>query len=337
MSSGAPYPWQTTLWQALQRRRQEARLPHALLLTGAEGVGKLELARRFAESLLCEAPDSAGLPCGHCRSCQLFAAGTHPDFLQVQPEESGKEITVGVVRELVSYQALRPQYSRAKVVIITPAERMNVNAANALLKTLEEPTPDTLLLLVTSRPALLLPTIRSRCQQIVFNTDAGAVARQWLAERLGDATQAEMALAISGGAPLRALGLIEEGVLEQRSQLFSAFEAVAAGRADPVAVAAEWQQRPFATVAALLFGWYADLARLQASPTVTQLDNPDLRERLQALAERVDLTGLFQNLERLQETMRLMRGQLNTQLLWEDLLIGWGSRGEGARSAARTR
>jgi len=221
-----------------------------------------------------------------------------------------------VVRELVSYQALRPQYSRAKVVIITP---------------------DTLLLLVTSRPALLLPTIRSRCQQVVFGTDAGPVALQWLAARLGDAGKAEVALAISGGAPLRALALIEEGVLEQRNQLFGGFEAVALGRQDPVVVAAEWQPLPFQTVAALLFSWYADLARLQASPSVTQLDNPDLRERLQALAERVDLSELFQNLERLQETMRLMRGQLNTQLLWEDLLLGWGTRGEGARTAARTR
>lgn len=250
-----PYPWQETMWQALQQRIAADRLPHALLLSGAAGLGKLDFAHLLARSLLCDSPVQ-GLPCGQCRGCQLLAAGTHPDFQAVQPEEEGKEITIGLIRDLLAWQALTPQYGRARVVIIEPADRMNLNAANALLKTLEEPGRDALLLLVTARPAALLPTIRSRCQPLPFAAQHGEAALAWLNQRLGDAAQAALALAISGGAPLRAAALVESGGMERRERLFTDFETVVTGRQEPVALVAQWLELPVQETLAALHGWW---------------------------------------------------------------------------------
>jgi DNA polymerase-3 subunit delta' len=345
-----PYPWQQAAWQALQQRIAAGRLPHALLLSGPAGLGKLDFARLLARSLLCEQPAGGdeelargtpavtGLPCGACRGCQLLDAGTHPDFQAVQPEEEGKEITIGQIRELLAWQTLTPQYGRARVVIIEPADRMNANAANALLKTLEEPGRDALLLLVSARPAALLPTIRSRCQQLPFAAQWGTEAQAWLGERLPDAVQAELALAICGGTPLRALTLVESGGMERREHLFADFVALWDGGLEPVALAARWLELPAQETLATLHGWCVDMARLQAGAVDVRLDNPDLRQRLQALCERVDLAQLLHRQGQLQEAMRLARGHPNMQLLLEELLLGWsGMGGTAARRAAPTR
>lgn len=320
----AHYPWQSAQWQALSARIASGRLPHALLLSGPAGVGKLDFARYLAQSLLCEHAEGHQA-CGQCRSCQLFAAGTHPDFLQLQPEEAGKDITVGQVRALVEYQTLTPQYGRAKVVIIEPADRMNSNAANALLKTLEEPGRDTVLLLVSARPAVLLPTIRSRCQALTFPAQHGPEAVGWLSQQLDDSSSSQLLLTLSGGAPLRAVAMAQEGVLAQRTQLFTEFEQVLQGRQDPVAVAGRWMEWPLQDTLRTLYSWLADMVRLRAAGTVSQMENPDLRERLQAAAEQVDLVELVRRVEQVQELMRYVRGQLNVQMTLEDILLGWTS------------
>lgn len=316
------YPWQKGQWQALGARIADGRLPHALLLLGTAGVGKLAFSRFLAQSLLCEQPE-AHQACGRCRSCLLFAAGTHPDYLQLQPEEAGKDITVGQIRDLVEYQSLTPKYGRAKIVVIEPADRMNINAANALLKTLEEPGRDTVLLLVSARPALLLPTIRSRCQSLSFPACHDGEALAWLSQRLGDAATARLLLTLSGGAPLQALALAEEGMLERRALLFNEFEQLVQGRLDPVAVAGRWMEVPLQDCLRTLYSWSADMVRLRAAGTVSHLENPDLRERLQAAAEQVDLVELVRRVERVQEFMRYVRGQLNVQMSLEDLLLDW--------------
>ncbi len=332
-----PYPWHQVQWQEMQQRISGGRLPHALLFSGPAGVGKLDFALLLAASLLCDQPDAAALPCGNCRGCQLLAAGSHPDFRLLQPEEEGKEITIGQIRELLVWQALTPQYGRARAVIIEPADRMNANAANALLKTLEEPGREVLLLLITARPAALLPTIRSRCQQLPFAAQSGAETHAWLSGQLADAQQAALALAISGGAPLRARALVAEGGMERRERLFADFAALLEGGQEPVALAAQWQPLSLPETLATLHGWHVDMARLKVTASPARLDNPDLRERLQALSERVDLAELIQRQGRLQEAMRLARGHPNTQLLLEDILLGWSGGSRQARSAATTR
>src|SRR5690606_26968585 len=149
-------------WQQICAQQAANKLPHALMLAGPKGIGKRHLAEALAHLLLCLAPVE-GTPCGKCRSCQLNHAQPHPDFLMLAPEEGSKAIKVDQVRGLIESLGKTAQQGGYKVLVLEPAEAMNINSANALLKSLEEPANNTLLILVSHTPSAVLPTIRSRC------------------------------------------------------------------------------------------------------------------------------------------------------------------------------
>jgi DNA polymerase-3 subunit delta' len=218
------YPWQGRMWEALARQ-EGGRLHHALLIHGPAGIGKLALAERFVQLLLCEAADGVPKPCGACDGCRWFLAGSHPDFRRLEPEalarrvadedsveaaapaaarsaKPSQEIKVDQVRGLDGFLSLRSHRGRRRVVLVCPAEAMNANAANALLKALEEPQPDAHFVLVSHRPARLPPTIRSRCAAVPMGLPDARLARAWLQERR--VPDAEAWLAFAGGAPLLA-------------------------------------------------------------------------------------------------------------------------------------
>ena len=172
------YPWQEPLWQQLASRPRHA---HAYLLHGPAGIGKRDLAERLMARLLCQKP--GGLEaCGQCKACHLLAAGTHPDVFVLEPEEADKAIKVDQVRELVSFVVQTAQLGGRKVVLLEPAEAMNLNSANALLKSLEEPSGDTVLLLVSHQPSRLLPTVKSRCVQQACPLPSPQQSLSWLAQ-----------------------------------------------------------------------------------------------------------------------------------------------------------
>ncbi|RMG36493.1 MAG: DNA polymerase III subunit delta', partial [Gammaproteobacteria bacterium] len=143
-------PWQTDRWEELVARRRSGRFPHALLLSGPQGIGKRQFAHRVAAALVCDATDPAAAPCGSCRSCRLVRSGTHPDIRWLTPEAEGKAIRVDAVRSLIDQSSLTTQAQGMRVFIVEPADAMNAAAANALLKTLEEPPASSCLLLVSS-------------------------------------------------------------------------------------------------------------------------------------------------------------------------------------------
>ncbi|MGE4449665.1 MAG: DNA polymerase III subunit delta' [Azospira sp.] len=239
---------QESAWQRLQGRR--AQLPHALLLIGQRGVGKFELARAFAAGLLCEAPGMDGHACGQCSACNWLGQGNHPDFRLVQPaamsdeeaeadEETGKkkpsqQITIDQVRGLDDFLHVGTHRQGVRIVLLHPAEAMNRNTANALLKSLEEPRPDTLFLLVSSEADRLLPTIRSRCQAVEVPLPSPQAATAWLAaQKVSDGGRW---LALAGGAPRLAAELAGSG---QRSLLDALLGHLQKGRQlDPIAAAA---------------------------------------------------------------------------------------------------
>lgn len=175
-----PYPWQKAQWRQLWQRHRNGQLPHALLLHGPEGIGKEDFAHLAANSLLCEQTSESGQACGECKSCQLLASDNHPDFVSLQPEETGKAIKVDQIRELIQLMTLSPHFSGYRTVLISPAEQMNMAAANSLLKTLEEPQENTVIILVTSQLSRLPATIRSRCQMLRFAMPDKTLALSWL-------------------------------------------------------------------------------------------------------------------------------------------------------------
>ncbi len=330
MSDFTPYPWQRQLWQGLMSRAAQQRLPHAILLTGASGIGKRHLASCLAHSLLCESKLEDGSACGQCRSCLLLAAGSHPDYLLLTPEEEGKGIGIDKVRGLGEFQSMKSQYSHGRVIQLQPADALNINAANALLKTLEEPCGNTTLILSTDRPMSLLATIRSRCQQIALRPALGHEADTWLRSRLQNAEfYDESLLQMSGGAPLRALHWGENGELEWRAQRCNELQALEQDQQSAVALAQSWYEVGSDRILPWFYGMVLDLLRLKQIPQAIPLTNPRLQQQLHHLADRVDLDFLQRLAERMQEWMRLMRGQINQQLLLEELLLAWKQRRVG--------
>jgi DNA polymerase III subunit delta' len=234
------HPWNEPLLRAFRGRLE--RLPHALLVHGARGVGKLALAERMAQLLLCEHADPARRPCGRCDGCRWYLAGNHPDFRRIEPEalakqpvetEEGSEeeggadtsparrirapslqIKIEQVRNLTDFLNLRSHRGRLRVALIHPAEDMNENAANALLKGLEEPPAGAVFILVSHRAARLPPTIRSRCVAFAVPLPSREIALKWLASE--GAKGAERWLAYAGGAPLRALEYAADAPLLER-------------------------------------------------------------------------------------------------------------------------
>ena len=314
-------PWHQDLWRQVQQRRTVGRLPHALLLSGPAGLGKGLFARRLARALLCDRPDADGEACGQCRSCRLFRAGSHPDYSVVRPEEDGKIIKVDQIRALCAFLGYTAQYGGYKIALLEPADRLNVNAANSLLKTLEEPPGDGLLLLVTAQPARLPATVRSRCQKTGFDRPAAAVAIPWLAKRAADGLEPAVLLDIAGGAPLAALAQADGERWRRRRELFECYEQALAGRIDPIRAAERWTQGDLAENLRWLVGWHTDLIRLKMNSEPPRLSNPDLRSALRRWADQQTPRALF---ERLDAAIRLhalcTTTQVNAPLLLEAFL-----------------
>lgn len=317
------FPWQREVWSGLAERRRAGRMPHALLLSGRSGLGKHAFARLLAQSLLCQQPAADQLPCGRCRSCLLFEAGTHPDLMSIEPEEPGKAIRIDQIRRLRDYAAVTSQYGRHKLILIRPADSMNSSAANSLLKTLEEPAAGTVLLLITAQPALLPATVRSRCQRVDFARPAEPEVLPWLQANLPpEAPDAQLLLHLAHGAPLQAAAMVEQGELEVRETVFAGLQRITEGSADPIATAGVWLKLGVEVPLKWVYAWVSDLIRLSAGAS-DQVRNRDRLTALRAQVERVDLRGLFAFLDALSEARRLARTQANAHLLLETVLLDW--------------
>jgi len=236
------YPWQTQQWQSFSQQYQQQRLPHAIMLAGIEGLGQLALANEMVAVILCEKEPTAS-PCGICHSCQLFAAGNHPDHSFVAPEEVGKQIKIEQIRDLKQKQTLTANVAKWKTAIIAPADNMNISASNSLLKLLEEPQDNTLLILISAKAQQLPITIMSRCQKIALSRPTDQQAIAWVLEQASFEQQdVEHAVLLANGAPLASLELLASKSLDYLEQAAKDFSALLRGTANPVVLAQQWQQ-----------------------------------------------------------------------------------------------
>ena len=319
------YPWQDGLWQQMAGRPRHA---HAYLLHGPAGIGKRALAERLMASLLCHNPGSLNA-CGECKSCLLIKAGSHPDNYVLEPEEADKAIKVDQVRDLVSFVVQTAQMGGRKVVLIEPVEAMNINAANALLKSLEEPSGDTVLLLVSHQPSRLLPTIKSRCVQQACPLPSEAMSLEWLAQALPDSTDEERAelLTLAAGSPLAAVSLQVQGVREQRALVVDGVKKLLKQQLSPTQLAEAWNAIPLL----LLFDWFCDWSNLILRYQLTEdeggLGLADMRKVIQYLAQKSSRDKILniQDWILAQRQKVLSKANLNRVLLLEALLVQWAS------------
>jgi len=318
-------PWQQQDWDHLCDYRMQNRVPQALLITGNKGMGKQHLANQFAFSLLCAKPQDNGLGCGHCDSCLLLNAETHPDFIQIRPDEPGKAISIGQIRSLVNRLTLKPQFESYRVVIVNPADLMNNAAANAFLKCLEEPTERTLMLLITDKPAHLPATIISRCQKLAVAKPDKETAFAWLKQQNVDTLQcnASALLGLAQGSPLLALDYASDGTLTLRNDCFKAWMDIAKQRRHPAIIAEDWHKLPESPLIFWITSWIIDIIKCCYQLKAGWLYNPDMKEPLQELSQQLELKELY----KLYDLVLISRQRINTQInkhtMFEEILIKW--------------
>lgn len=322
----ALYPWQRDDWRRLQELRK--RPPHGLLLKGGKGIGKLDLALNFAHSLLCQQPLSEGMACGSCPACHWLSQGSHPDFRLLQPDalvmeesESGKkpskQITVEQVRDLADFLGMSAHQGGMRVVVVNPAEAMNVNAANALLKSLEEPPRDMLFILVTHKPQQLLPTILSRCVTFALTIPDAATAAQWL---LAQGIQApEQALAAAGFSPLLAMQGDAQIGTDERAKLLAALRQPAT--LDVFALAEMLQKTEQVLVVQWLQQWSYDLSAMKLAGSVRYHTGD--AEKIKKLVAPIAPLNLARLQKLLQTSKREAQHTLNSKLFFESLLLAY--------------
>ncbi len=346
------YPWQQDIWSKLVPWRLDA--PHAILLAGPAGIGKLDFARELARFWLCEAP----LPeaaCGVCPSCIFVALGHHPDLQAIRPEavalaegaeaddgdgngdESAdgspggaqgdsekrssrapsREIRIGQIQQLIESLAIGTHRRGRRIALVYPAESMNLFTANALLKILEEPPPDNHVLLISDAPERLLPTILSRCQQVLLPAPARGAAGQWLAAQ--EVNDAESWLAEAGGAPLAALraASAEPALLEARQTLLEGLARGARCNAQTLAERLAKAERP--VVVAWLQRWVWDCLAYRLGARIRYY--PKHQVAIAALARQLDPVELARFARELSATRRAAEHPLNARLFFEDLLL----------------
>lgn len=311
-------PWLLPAWQRLEQQLQNKQLGHAQLFVGQPGLGKRILATLMAEKVLCLARRN-GYACGGCPSCLLLKAGTHPDFLLLEPEEEGKQIKIDQVRLLSEFVNTTAQRSPVKAVVMGPVEQLNINAANALLKSLEEPVTQVYLFLYCHRPSGVLPTIRSRCQQISIAPPPFSESLKWLKGML-EHEHAEQALLLAQGGPLKAIKLLDEQAVVGFMQFCQSLNDIALGMLRPTEAYAKLK----ALSAVMVCDWFYLLAldllrrkqggKLEYFAALNQLPLYDLPGK--ALQRFVDACQQA-------KSVVVQPGNANPQLLIENLLIDW--------------
>lgn len=339
----ALYPWQTSSWQQLQQLRQ--RLPHAILFHGPEGIGKTAFAERFAQSLLCQSPLPDGHACDSCDSCGWFRQYNHPDYRRVRPEvledevaeaedgaestegkKSGKtnktpskEIKIDQIRALADFMNISTHRQGMRVILLYPAEALNTAAANALLKTLEEPPPQTMFLLVSNSLDRLLPTILSRCRKFALAMPTATQALAWLGEQ--GVKDADIWLAEQGGAPLAAYAAAESGSRETMDEFLQLL--VKPGIEGALKGAERLQKVPVTDLVAWLQRWMYDVFSVKLSGTIRYY--PRYQKELSALAGQADVAALLRALKSLNERRAVAEHPLSARLFIEDMLLSYSS------------
>jgi len=325
-------PWQQESWQHVIKQAKSNSLPHAFLFSGLEGIGKLDFARTLSNYLLCEnvnkhsASDEA---CGECKQCKLFAAETHPDYKQILPEEGSSVLKIDTIRELMQFFQKSSMQGGRKVSILAPAEALNHNAANALLKTLEEPTPGSVIILVSHCPGQLLPTIRSRCQVVDFKVPSYDCAHKWLSTEIEKTSGKQYSseslgslLSLASNAPLKAAMYSDINALEENLSMLDEMGSLLKNEILASDIASRWVDELAVLRLAWTIQWIEKILKIKSLGDSIESNN---NKMMVYLATRCSDFQLFDLYKASLQQYRLFLGMNNPnkQLGFECLLHQW--------------
>lgn len=327
-------PWQMQIWHKLLGEGRS--LPHALLLKGRKGIGKFDFARYLAASLLCESPQPQRTACGSCVSCKWFAQQSHPDFRLIEPATGGEQmeggsegadratvkksrqnITVDQIRALAELINVSTHRNGYRIILVHPAEAMNIAATNALLKSLEEPPPWTLFILVSHRPQQLLPTIVSRCRQVAMPVPDAVTSELWLQQQ--GVENAPIVLAEAGYAPMEALGRATDNYRKERATFIDGLKS--AGGLDPLGFVEKIQQIDLRVLVNWLQEWCYDLMSYRLTGKIRY--HLDMSSAIAASAGRLDVQAIDTCCRKLVMAQRVVHHPLNAKLFLEEILFDY--------------
>ena len=310
------------------------KIPHAYLFTGIPGIGKTTTAMALAMALNCQEPVS-GDACGHCVSCRQMMSGNFPDFLSIRPE--GKNIKINQIRDLNRKLSFAPVSGKYRVIVLYQAETMTTEAANSLLKTLEEPPPGNILVLKVTEPLDLLPTIVSRCQRVPFQPLPVDDMAYWLVKQKGvDAEMAAVLARISGGSLGRALKMCEDDFFDKRQgwlQRLISLPGLSREKALDMALecAGEAKKTDFQTseiwepglieMLAVWETWYRDLLLVRVGGGKHLMINVDFSHKLKNIAGKLKVPNLINSILAVDQSQRDLRRMRNTKLVMEHAVL----------------
>ena len=325
------YPWQQGSWDRVLNQAHERKIPHAFLLNGIEGIGKRQFAETLVSLLLCERAIREGesFACGTCKQCRLIASETHPDYKYITPEEGSSVLKVDAIRSMVDFFAQSSMQGGKKLAVLEPAESLNHNAANALLKTLEEPSGDSVIILVSHSSGQLLPTIRSRCQVIDFSLPDRASAREWFEKAVTSeglslsSGDIESLMALAADAPLRAFDFARSGALQENNRMLEEMASFLRKDVLSVTLAERWSD----DLAILRLEWMIKWLELILKVKLAELpvENNPAEKMIVHLAKVSQEAQVLEIYQSALEQLRLLLGSSNPnkQLVFEYLLNKW--------------
>lgn len=311
----------------LQAMLDGGRLPHALLISGPPGVGKRTLAMKLAQAVNCLGDVTADA-CGTCSGCEKIERGLHPDVVELMPEGKARKIKVEAVRDLRSRIAFKPYEGRCKVFIIREADRMGEEASNALLKTLEEPPPESLLVLTTPEESDLLPTIVSRCLRLPLAPLPRHTVEAFVAERLGiSGPMANLMASMSGGCLGQVLEMDGEKLFDTRRRMLDGIRSLDSRRPGSGLAWAEelaGDQDAWPEALRLLRFWYRDLMMVAGSVSERPLVNEDLRAELLDEAAGYGPEVFISALDEIDRAEDALDRFIRPELVFENLILALG-------------
>ena len=326
LTTAITYPWQDNNWKYFVQARAANHLPHALLLVGEEGIAKYILAKRMAKSLLCMQPIEFE-SCGKCQSCKTYESGANPDYTQIELAEDKQQISVDQIRKLNEFLTYTRSFNTHRVAIINPIERMNNNAANSLLKSLEEPANNSVIILVASNLSKILPTIKSRCQLISVACPSKIQAIDWFKKNHPNIEHAELRLDIASFKPLKAFNITDDDI-SARSNFLEDLTNIVSENLSVVVTAKKWEKTNLESLLNWQITWAQQLIKVaECGSLSSDLNESHKTDRLyqiqQALFSQIKPDKRWQLYQHLIKQKQYIHTSVNTLMFIENMLLLW--------------